>query len=481
MFQNSYLPRKIAEDFDCFVNVNNSKNIECVIPTEEVMVTFRGDSQQKRLCYVFAEKIDFKELIQLRLTEKGDQRKMYISTVDSNSFQELKQDQSLHVSFTGFVENVVHLLKECHAGKLELNLLGPQKEKRIINISDDTMDDFQIQFVEKRSFKNLVHLSLPCRRAPLNVVLFYMNNILEAIQKLLLQEQGNQQLQNELLTRNQKIEIMEEECKKLRENIFETARNTNQKHAEEIHQLQEKLRTCSELRQQDNEKSRNALLSLQKQMDKIVLEKQSIQNERLQDQKRTDMLNDDLNEMRAKYTNIKELNEKLQQETSSLKNSERKHEMHLQDYKKEINDLKESLKKYEKSKAELMAELEAEKKISHTKRQALEIATEEISKANQIILKQSQELNKLKKAINWRTEVALQQEQAITAKNVQIKEKDDQIAFLKQTVDVLRTEIPKELDSMRKYATALDAKYSKQIASMQSKIKPLGAEQKNIG
>lgn len=108
---------------------------------------------------------------------------MYISTVDSNSFQELKQDQSLHVSFSGFVENLIHLLKECHAGNLELNLQEPQKDKcASSSVMNNCGDGYQLQFVERRSFKNLVHLSLPTRKAPVNVVLFYMNNILEAIQ-----------------------------------------------------------------------------------------------------------------------------------------------------------------------------------------------------------------------------------------------------------------------------------------------------------
>lgn len=64
--QNQYLPRSlpssIVED-DCFVNVNNSKHIECIIPTAEIMVTFRGNTQFQRQCYVYAEKIDLKELI----------------------------------------------------------------------------------------------------------------------------------------------------------------------------------------------------------------------------------------------------------------------------------------------------------------------------------------------------------------------------------------------------------------------------------
>lgn len=64
----------------------------------------------------------------------------------------------------------------------------------------------------------------------------------------------------------------------------------------------------------------------------------------------------------------------------------------------------------------MAAELEAEKNICHTKRNALQIATDEIAKANQIILKQSKDISALKKTIDWRTEIALRQEKALNGK-----------------------------------------------------------------
>lgn len=168
---------------------------------------------------------------------------------------------------------------------------------------------------------------------------------------------------------------------------------------------------------------------------------------------------------KGRISNLKEQNEKLNLEISALKNTERKNQMHLQDSRKEINELKDNLKKYEKKKTDLLAELEAEKKISRTKRQALEMATEEISKANQIIMKQNQELNKLKTTVVWRTEVALQQEQAIKQKDLALKEREEELVLLKAAMDSLRKEIPRELDSMRKFANSLENKYSERKKS----------------
>uniref|UniRef100_A0A1I8PNE4 Uncharacterized protein n=2 Tax=Stomoxys calcitrans TaxID=35570 RepID=A0A1I8PNE4_STOCA len=446
--------------FEEDLNINNGTNIffgeifanMCRLSTAKV----------QKLFLVHAEKIDFKEIIQLRLTEKCDQRKMLITTLDSSSFQQLKQDQSLHVSFSGFVENLIYLLKECQSGKLNINLLELQLNDAQITCSDpNEKTKFQLQFVEVRPFKNLIHLSLPCHIAPWNIVLFHLNNILDGMQKKLLhQEETTQHLQHEINARDQKICNLEMENSKLKKIYSETTKNMQQKHSEQILELQERLKNSSEQRQQDNESNRIAIKNLQQKIDKLLEERSAIQTEKGQEQKRNEKLNEEISSLKGKIANLKEANDKCYNDLTVLKNVERKHEMHLQDFRKEINDLKEKLNNCEKDKAELMAELAAEKKISHTKRQALEIATDEISKANEIILKQSKELIKMKKILKWRTEVALQQEQTIKDNDTHIKQKNEQIVFLKQTVDSLRSAIPKELDSIRNSAAALEAKYS---------------------
>lgn len=177
-------------------------------------------------------------------------------------------------------------------------------------------------------------------------------------------------------------------------------------------------------------------------------------------QKRADGLNEELSVVKGRLDNLKDLNERLHKEMETLRNQERIHEMHLQESRKDQNDLKEQLRKMDKSKAGIVAELEAEKNISQTKRQALAMATEEITKANEIIIKQSQELQKLKKTIAWRTEVALQQERAIKHNELILQEKLEQITFLTATVNTLRGEIPRQLEEMRIFAQTLETKYT---------------------
>uniref|UniRef100_A0A1A9W6N1 Uncharacterized protein n=1 Tax=Glossina brevipalpis TaxID=37001 RepID=A0A1A9W6N1_9MUSC len=479
MFNKSPL-RSTEEDY--FANTNYSKNIQYIItPTTEIMVNFSSNGlKAKKACLIYAEKLDLKGLVQLRIAEKSDHRKMYITTVDSASFQELKHEQSLHVTFTGFIENMVQILQDCQLGKLEIFLVQG-------NRMNESNAMYKLQFVEIRPFKNLVHLSLPSSLASLNVVLFYMNTIVEKLQKKCSkQEEHAQEVQHEIHNHLKHIDQLETECTKLKENVSKSTQSLNQKHSREVSQLRENLQKLIEERQEDSERHSKANASIQAQLDKLKIEKCALQAERIQEQKCNEILKEEIAALKGRVSNLKEQNEKLHKEILMLKNEERKADMHLQDFRKEANELNERLKKCDKNKANLVAELEAEKKISRTKRQALEVATDEISKANQIILKQNQESVKLKKTITWRTEVALQQEQAIKQKDRELKDKELEIEFLKETLDVLRREIPKELDSLRKFSKSLETKYSEQIEALKIKLElsekenlPMAANVKN--
>ncbi|XP_043653122.1 spindle assembly abnormal protein 6 homolog [Drosophila teissieri] len=452
------------------------KNVVNILPSAEMLVSFNGDMTRssKRSCLLYAERMDFKELLQLRLAEKSDQRRMYITTVDSASFQDLKQDQSLNVSFSGFIDNVVRMLKDCQSGKLELHL-----SVRDQNLSSSReVHEYHLQFVEIRSFKNLVHLSLPCRSAPLNTVLFYINSMLDAShKKQFVLEQSIQQMQTEINAQRSHTERLTTENKSLREAIAENTRILEEKHVAEVHQYQEKLTKLNEQRNNELERHRRAISGFQSQMDKASLEKAELKSAQEQAEKRCQTLSEELACCKARVCNLKEQNDKLHGDVASARQQERKLEYKIEDLKQHTTELQEHIQRGNKEKANIAAELEAEKKILHTKRQALGMASEEISKANQIILKQSQELLNHKKTIAWRTEVALQQEKAVQSKENLLTLRENELREARITIEKLREEIPQQLQSMRNFAQGLEQKYSKQILILKERLAiPTGKE-----
>jgi spindle assembly abnormal protein 6 len=55
----------------------------------------------------------------------------------------------------------------------------------------------------------------------------------------------------------------------------------------------------------------------------------------------------------------------------------------------------------------LQAEMEAEKQICHTKKRALQIATDELAKNHETIKQQERTVEKLRKGVEWRSLVMM--------------------------------------------------------------------------
>lgn len=62
------------------------------------------------------------------------------------------------------------------------------------------------------------------------------------------------------------------------------------------------------------------------------------------------MLKEELSSAKSQSSTLKEQIERLHVEISSLKNTERKNEMHLVDARSHISELQEKFKKYDKAK-----------------------------------------------------------------------------------------------------------------------------------
>lgn len=108
----------------------------------------------------------------------------------------------------------------------------------------------------------------------------------------------------------------------------------------------------------------------------------------------------------------------------------------------------------------MTVELEAERKNRQTKQNALQLTTEEISRANSIIAIQVKELNQLKKKVEMRTDIALQQEKAVKMleqENETLRNKLKEV-FMNSDNQI---EVSKRLEELRVGTDELEQKYSK--------------------
>lgn len=110
--------------------------------------------------------------------------------------------------------------------------------------------------------------------------------------------------------------------------------------------------------------------------------------------------------------------------------------------------------------SELTVELEAERKSRQTKQNALQMTTEEISRANSIISIQVKELSQLKKKVETRTDIALQQEKAVKMleqENETLRNKLKEVFMNSDN----QQDVSKRLEELRIGTDELEQKYSK--------------------
>lgn len=179
-----------------------------------------------------------------------------------------------------------------------------------------------------------------------------------------------------------------------------------------------------------------------------------------QETKKIDAVREEMRQTMANMKSLRDENEKMRKETTAHKSQERKSEHLLSELRKQLANQQEQLLLHDKQKNELQAELEAEKQITRTKRCALELATEEINKANSIIVRQAREMAALKQKVDWRTEVALQQER-------RVKELEENNSRLKQQLEVANEAnkenkgVGKHLQDLREATDDIQRKYSR--------------------
>lgn len=57
-------------------------------------------------------------LQQIRISDCGDQTKIFYCTIDSSLYDQIRVEQSLHVSFQGFVDHLTKILESCKRDEL---------------------------------------------------------------------------------------------------------------------------------------------------------------------------------------------------------------------------------------------------------------------------------------------------------------------------------------------------------------------------
>lgn len=388
---------------------------------------------------------------QLRLSAVHDQMKVYISTVDDATYNKLRQEQGLHVSFSGFAEQLVAILNSCRQGELQAGLLVQENTKAVL------------QFYEKRPFRNLIHLYMPIAEAPVE---FVLQHITQSVHKL--QEQHAYQtnqleaMRSELAVKDETNRGLRDEISRLKAALAEQENMIFARNMDEVKNLQHSLKNLNELKDNDERQLKGVIFGLQEKVDRLTQDTMQLSEKLAVADKRSDSYHSECTRLKQQLGGQNEQLSRLQGELEGHKTRDRKQELNLLDLKRQLKDVRDKVNALEKQRSDLIAELEAEKIVCQTKRQALQIATEEITKANDIIVKQAKEVMQLKRKGEERAAVALKQEEIIQATEkelVQLRKKQETAKKEEQTHTQSTAQLEAHIAEVKEFSDKMEAQY----------------------
>lgn len=318
-----------------------------------------------------------------------------------------------------------------------------------------------LQFFERRSFRNLVHLALPIEPATERFVLHHTLHTLAVARQQL--DAGAAQLQRVQLELGQR----DAQCADLRSELAAQSGRLHAEqqrqlahHAERAQRLESDLQHALEARAADDRKHRLAVQTLQNALDAKTREEHATAERLAADAKRSTEMRAELQSLRQQLRTGQEEAERARVEGTAQRTHVGRLEQQLAEARGAESRARDAVLAHEKQRSEMQAEVEAERQIARTKRMALELAAEEISRANGIIVRQAKELGTVTRKCEWRTEVALKQEQRM---KVLEEELDALRSRLRRSADAEKenANVSGELKELREQTDSINRKYAR--------------------
>lgn len=444
-------------DYTFFLDPINKNQKSTIYSADKLQIEIHSNESNAYQAFnIVIDKHNQQNTIQIRLTNLKDKTKMFVCNIDDGRFESFKVEQSLHVTFDGFVKHLMQILEHCRKSKLN------------VSIQMDNNTAGQLEFYEKGSFKNLVHISLPIEPAPIELIMFAINQsyaFLQEANKLSAQKCSN--LEMELLQRNERIDRLNETIQRLKNDLTEQEQVAAHRVKEQMVRMEQEIKhvgDTNEFQRQELEKQINAYRN---RIDTLVKDSFSLSEQFKRETTQTTQLRNENQELKKSLVATKEQIEMLKNGQAGQRLSAQKNDHILNDLRKQVQCLQDKVNLYEKQKSEILAELDAEKNICLIKRNGLKMATEDICNANAIIRKQAAEIVVLKEKVAWRTEVALKQEQVIREQGKENNGAKELMEFVGGAVKnntEQSAEIKNKLESLKSKADALENKYKARIS-----------------
>ncbi|XP_039434978.1 spindle assembly abnormal protein 6 homolog [Culex pipiens pallens] len=445
-----------------FIDPQRRRGAKQIFPAHQLVVCTDSYGIRTQLKFnVVVEKMDLQNLIQIRLTESADQSKMFVSTIDNASYEQMRAEQSLHVTFQGFVDHLTKILERCKREELHMSL-----------VKDDSVH--LLQFFEKSSFKNLTHLFLQIQVASTETVLFHINLALQTLQDQAAGYAGQvAKYQSELTGRDDAIHRLQGEVRALNGRLVEQENLVFNRNTEEVNRLQQTIKHVNESKELEEKRLKTIISGMQEKIDQQNKELLAGTEKIMHDSKRYEALREDNMKLKSHNNQLREEADRYKSDLQAYQSRDGRHESAIVELRRQLIDLQSKLKITEKQKSELEAELEAERNICQTKKNALQLTADEISNANVMIANLNKEVMKLKSKVELRTEIAMRQEKLIQDKEKEYNELQGTVRQIQQEHTknrVASEEYAQTVRRIKETSDAIEEKYRKKINDLIVKV-----------
>lgn len=461
-------------DYTFFLDPSNKSRKSTIYTADKLQIETSGVGCVSSAHDTFSITIDkhnVQNFIQIRFTNMKDKSKMYVCNIDDGRFENLKAEQAMHVSFDGFLKHLIQLLDNCRKTKLNVSL------------TMESNNNGQLQFYEKGTLKNLVHISLPIEPAPIELIMFALHQSYSTLQEAnLLSVQKYSNLEMELSQKNERIERLNETIQRLKSDLNEQGLVAANRMKEQMARIEQEFKHISDSKDFQRQELEKQVTAYRARIDTLVAENHGHSEQLKSEMTTVTHLRNENKKLKDNLSNAKEQIEAMKNGQSAQRATAQKNDHLLNELRKQVQSLQSKLNMCEKQRSELMAELDAEKDICQIKRNGLKMATEDICNANSIIRKQAAEIAVLNEKIAWRTEVALKQEQVIRERSQENEKAKGLLEFVGGAVQnnvEQSEEIQNKLESLATKANMIEMKYHNRITEVLKEM-PLFDQQANI-
>lgn len=211
-------------------------------------------------------------------------------------------------------------------------------------------ETYQLEFFEKRSFKNLIHLHLEIQEAPYQIILFYLNQSLAIVQDQVYSlSNQTKMLQNDVNQRDFHIQEQQAEIGMLKEKLEENENMILHRNTEEVKRLNQEIKNIESAKEFEENRLKTLVKTYEVKLDQQNQDNHTLGEKLNQEMKKSESLKTEINRLKGNLTAMSSDNSRLQQKLSQYDASDKQCKLKITFLNQQVAELTDKIRALEKN------------------------------------------------------------------------------------------------------------------------------------